>query len=168
MKNKLIAYLASYVDATVDIADAILTAIGAKLQELADAITALPDANNTGRGLQMEADDWHILRSGKETDGTLQTLLASRYALHAARGTQAQAVLDVKRLSADSTATVTFSAEIQTGWWLEGTFPEKDKTFLDVGALAQVSMTNNSGKTDQELQGLIRREVLPVAVTTLF
>ena len=156
MKAKLIAYLASYVNATVDIADAILSAIGTKLQELANAITALPDANHTGRGLQLEADDWHILRSGKETDGTLQTLLASRFSLHAARGTEVQAVLDVKRLSADTTATVTFSTEEQTGWWLEGTFPEKDKTFLDMGAVAQVSMTNKSGKTDNELQGLIR------------
>ena len=168
MKAKLIAYLASYIDSTVEITDAILSAIGVKLQELADAITALPDANHTGRGLQMEADEWHILRSGKETDGTLQTLLANRYGLHAARGTEAQAVLDVKRLSGDTTASVSFQTEEQTGWWLEGTFPEIDRTFLDAGAMAEVTMENKSGKTDNELQGLIRREVLPVSVTVLF
>jgi hypothetical protein len=168
MKAKLIAYLASYVDATVDITNAILTAIAAKVQELADAITALPDANYTGVGLKMEVDEWHLLRSGKELDATLQGLLPSRYAIHAARGTEAQAIQDVQRLANDSFAAITFKTEEQTGWWLEGTFPDIDSTFLDSGALAQVAMTNHSGKTDQELQGLIRREVLPVQVTVLF
>jgi hypothetical protein len=168
MKAKLIAYLASYIDATVDITSAILTAIAAKLQELADEITALPDANHAGRGLQMEADDWHILRSGKELDATLQALLVSRYVIHTARGTEAQAIEDVQRLANDSFAAITFKTEEQVGWWLEGTFPEHDSTFLDAGATAHVTMANHSGMTDQELQGLIRREVLPVQVTVLF
>ena len=168
MKAKLIKYLASYIDATVDITDAILSAVGTKLQELADAINALPDANFTGVGLQMEVDEWHLLRSGKEQDATLQGLLAGRFTIHTARGTEAQALQDVQRLSNDSMASITFKTEEQVGWWLEGTFPEHDSTFLDAGATAQVTMANHSSMTDQELQGLIRREILPVQVTVLF
>jgi len=161
-KSRLEAYLARFIDTTTEVMCALLSAISLKTAELGEGIVALRDAYWTYPGIKLEADDWKILRSGKETEAQLQSLAETRFAVHQARGTIGGVRSDIRRVSNDPTASIQYLDELDTGWWLDHTYPGHGRvTFLDVGKIAIIDMQNLSTHSDAALKKIIAEEIMP-------
>lgn len=169
IENRFKNYLPWYIKTTGEVANALFVAIGSVLSTMYSEIIGIVNFYIVMPFIELEAKDSHILTSGFEGSG-LVTPLADRFNLHLERGTigLTHGILsDVKRVANDSSATVTFVPETETGWWLGSTYPdiqgvgEGPRLFLELGKLAEISVHDNSNHQRVELETLIAHEIVP-------
>ena len=120
--------------------------------------------------LKFANEDCQIFISPNASDDKIINAIKDYFNIHERRGTAAGIIEDIKRLTNDDGATVTYKNYNQCGWFLDVTFPEYNNAtqlglestcFLDLDNLLIIKYKNKSGYSDKEVSRIIREEFIP-------
>ena len=91
-------------------------------------------------------------------------MMQNRFTILKARGTAAGILSDIKTLTGDTSATITLDPE--RGWLADETYPDDDYCYadLDMVHVGLISFTNKSQRSLTEIQGIIRRYLVPLHI----
>jgi hypothetical protein len=120
-KNKLKKYTPPFVRMGI-ITEALYTALAGVFLSLYNAIKGLKDADWTGKGLLLNAEENRMIFSKTESEETIQERLSERYLIHSERGTEAGIRRDIADLLQGSVS-ITFYKGGEAGFILNKNYP---------------------------------------------
>ena len=163
--ERLKKYLATFVVDTPT-RNAILQAVANGLSDTYAYGQSIENMYKSGYTGRLTAEDWSIFLSGVETDDQIAAILSQRFQTFQKRGTESGITNELKQLTNDPNATATLLGNGQYGWWADLTYPDGAYTYcdLDLSGLLAVHFTNNSQRTAEEIQSIVRRYLVPLVI----
>lgn len=159
--------------------NAILKAIAIQLVNVETETAKLSSyvVDSKKASLQYANSDMQLFISLNATPNEVKQSIKDAYLIHKKRGTVPGIVEDLRRLTGDSSAYIIYYGYEDCGWWIDYTYPEYNtvgkvanntNVYYDLYNMMDIVFCNHSGRTDEELKKIIRKELIPVNLEVRF